>query len=209
MVLIKKGFFSIDSPVKRGGNNTLGESKGILSTEYFVWQIFSLICFVWNQEQNPCEFNVRWDDKGRRWVRKINHIETVETIKINCPVSDLLCTCETRTSLCQFLTAWTRGVLIFKSSPISLSLGVINVDFTCPSFNWMMYVCWGTGIGGEDISVTTSLYFTNSLKCFLRAHCQSVEQDNVFLLTQMFSATCLTCHPYFYGFKIFWSDFMK
>lgn len=107
-----------------------------------------------------------------------------------------------------FLTAWTRGVLIFKSSPISLSLGVINVDFACPSFNWMMYVCWGAGVGGEDISDTTSLYFTNSLKCFMRAHCQSVVQD-VFLLTQMFSATCLTYHPYFYGFKIFWLDFMN
>lgn len=58
-------------------------------------------------------------------------------------------------------------------------------------------------MGGEDVSVATSLYFTNSLKCSLRAHCQSVVLDNVFLLTQMFSATFLTCYPYFYGFKIF------
>lgn len=61
----------------------------------------------------------------------------------------------------------------------------------------------GAGIGGEDISITTSLFFTNSLECFMRAHCQAVVQDNMFLLTQMFSATCLTCYPYFYGFKIF------
>lgn len=62
--------------------------------------------------------------------------------KINCSVLELPCTCETPASLCQFLTAWTGGVLISKSSPASLSVVVINMDFACPDFSWTMHGFW-------------------------------------------------------------------
>lgn len=51
----------------------------------------------------------------------------------------------------------------------------------------MMYVCWGALVGGEDISDTTSLYFTNSLKCFMRAHCQLCKLIHYSSHTDVFS----------------------
>lgn len=124
----------------------------------------------------------------------------VEMTKINCSVLEL--PVKPQHHFDKILTAWTGGVLISKSCPVSLSVGEINMDFTCPDFSWTMHGCWEEYERTFQIRPWKSLldFFSGYQQCEILWSCTASQLCSIICISphiDVFSHL-FHFHPHFY-----------